>query len=67
MTPRALHQPHIAARGVGGLGMVSLDSGYPLGLVVVDSNRPAPWAMSRPAAYAGTAGALRKQVVVATQ
>jgi len=46
--------------------MVSLDSGYPLGLVVVDSNRPASSAMSRPAVNAGIAGALRKQVV-ATQ
>jgi hypothetical protein len=43
--------------------MVSLDSGYPLGLVVVDSNRPAAGALSRPAVTAGTAGALRKQFV----
>lgn len=63
MKRHLLRHSHIAARDVGGMGMASLDSGYALGLVVVDSNRPAKGATARPAANAGIAGALRKQAV----
>jgi len=54
-----------ALRAAAGVGMVGLDSGVTLGLVVVDANRPARHA-SYPASLASaraTAGGLVKQLI----
>ena len=65
MTPHA--HPHCAIALRDGVGAAWLDSGLTLGLVVVDSNRPANGraigASSRPAIMAGNAGGLLKQFV----
>lgn len=57
-----IHRYPAAPRAVAGVGMVAVESGVMLGVVVVDANRPAR-RTAHPASMCATAGGLVKQLI----